>query len=176
MHVTRRFLDEERSARLIGIQRGSIGTYSATAVCGGSVDYVRCLGRASEPAVVAPVRAARPGELDEARITGTEERDWIPGTAQDQFRADFLRRLRADFDAFLAEQAQASDSFNLTRPKGLRTGPRAENKPASSTPRPARARKIKPMPAPTTVDGKRRAKMSLAEYAAMERALGYGSI
>ena len=160
MHVTRSYLVEERSARLIGIQRGSVGNFDP---CD--------MDRVSR-------RAMTESEASEARITGTEDREWIQGTAQDQFRADFLRRLRADFDAFLAEQARSSDSFNLTRPKGLRTGPRVDpaSKPASSTPRPARARKVKPMPAPTTADGQRRANMSLAEYAAMERALGYGSI
>lgn len=90
MNVYRGFLVEERSARLIGIQRGSVGQFSATSLCGGNVDYIKCLGHKSKPAVTAPVRAAKPGELDGARIVGTYDRHSvvapgaIQGTAQHQ--------------------------------------------------------------------------------------------
>lgn len=143
MHINRGFLVNERSARHIGIQRGSVGTF--------------------DPCVPDRVstRAITDKERSEAHsVRGTADRSFLLGSWQ-QEQSDINRaRLGQDFARFQADRA---DKYDVIKPKGLRTGP-VKGKPA----RKARA----PKPVQATADSKRRATMSLDDYYRMERACG----
>lgn len=124
MHINRGFLVNERSARHLGIQRGSVGTF--------------------DPCVPDRVstRAITDEERAQARITGTSDRSFLLGSWQQ-------------------EQGKHADTYNV------------EPAPGKSKGKPAR-KAMAPKPA-ATADSKRRAKMSLSDYYAMERACGVKS-
>ena len=117
MYINRGFLVNERSARHIGIQRGSVGSFDP------------CYpDRVSTRAITDKERA-------QARITGTSDRSFLLGSWQ-QEQSDINRaRLGSDFARFQADRA---DKYDVVKPKGLRTGP-VKGKPArkASAPKPA---------------------------------------
>lgn len=132
MHVTRHYLVETRSARLIGIQRGSVGQFDACdlARCepSGKLDHGNLSG--------ASVRSMTEDERERARIVGTYDRHSevapgaIQGIAQQQAMGYAVERLA--YLATLPQHLPTGPACIEPVKRGFKPGPAKEHKPRAS--------------------------------------------
>lgn len=127
MHTHKGILVEERGRRAVGITRGDIGRFDATALCGGDQEGA---GRVSR-------RQITDGERERARIVGTYDRHSevapgaIQGIAQQQRMGGAVARFA--YLATLPQQLPTGPAMIEPSQRGLTTAQKAtEREPRAS--------------------------------------------